>query len=204
MTRRLAVVFLAAAAVCALPSSAEARARCKVKGSETVKSNSLVRVYSRPDREGGTELRGCWRATGRKVLLAYEFDDEYVTSSSYRDLRLAGRFVAFVWEATDVSCKAACPPDYQASRSYVEVRDMRTRRERSASSAPAYGSLKLSSRGVAAWLDPADAGYELLVTDGVGAGRLVDAGAIDGVGLRGLRLGWKNGGVPRGVDLTPL
>ena len=204
MTRRTVVLAATLTAVCALPSSADGKARCKVKGSETVKANSLVRVYSRPDREGGTEVRGCWRATGRKVLLAYEFDDEYVTSSSYRDLRLAGRFVAFVWEATDVSCKAACPPDYQASRSYVEVRDMRTRRERSASSAPAHGSLKLSSRGVAAWLGPADAGSELLVTDGAGAGRLVDSGAIAGVGLRGLRLGWKNGGEPRGVDLTPV
>ena len=174
-------------------------ARCAVKGSETVKANSLVRLYTRPDGEGGTELRGCWRATGRKVLLAYEFDDEYVTSSSYRDLQLAGRFVAFAWEATDVSCKAACPPDYQASRGGVEVRDMRTRRARNASSTPAYGSLKLSTRGVAAWLDDAD----LLVTDGAGAGRIVDTGAIDSVGLRGLRLGWKNAGEPRGVDLTP-
>lgn len=199
MTRRLAALAVALIALSALPAAADAKARCKVKGSETVKANSLVRVYSRPDDEGGTEVRGCWRATGRKVLLAYEFDDDYVTSSSYRDLRLAGRFVAFVWEATDVSCKAACPPDYQASRSGVEVRDMRSRRARNASSSPAYGSLKLSRRGVAAWLD----GSDLLVTDGAGAGRIVDAGAIHAVGLRGLRLGWKNAGEPRGVDLTP-
>jgi len=200
MTRRLAVVFVAAAAACALPASAEARARCKVKGSETVASTSLVRLYTRPDREGGVELRGCWRATGRKLLLAYEYDDGYVTSISYRDLRLNGRFVAFVSEATDVSCKAMCPPDYNPTRTSMEVTDLRSRRSRAVSTSPSLGSLKVSRAGVAAWQE----GSELLVLDGAGSGRVVDTGAIEDVGLRGLRLGWKNAGVPRGVDLTPF
>jgi hypothetical protein len=199
MTRRVAAVFLAAVAVAAVPAPAPAAARCKVKGSETVKANSLVRLYTRADREGGSELRGCWRATGRTVLLAYEYDDGYVMSSSYRDLRLNGRFVGFVSEVTDVSCKAACPPDYEATRTALEVRDMRSRRARHAGGTPDLGSLKVSSRGVAAWLDDGD----LLALDGAGAGRVVDSGAIADVGLRGLRLGWKNAGVPRGVDLTP-
>ena len=206
MTRRVAVLFLLAAGLLLLPAAAEGkRARCKVKGSETVASNSLVRVYSKPDRvEEGTNVVGCWRATGRKVFLAYEFDDGYVTSVGYRDLRLAGRFVAFVSESTDVSCKAACPPDYDPTRTSVTVADIRSRRGRDAVTDATIGTLRLSRAGVAAWLAPAaGGGSELRATDGLVAGRQIDSGAIDGVGLRGLRLGWRNAGTPKGVDLTP-
>jgi hypothetical protein len=207
MTRRVAVLFLVASGLLALPAAADGKwARCKAKGSETVASNSLVRVFSRPERDGeGTEVVGCWRATGRKTLIAYEYDDGYVTSIGYRDLRLRGRFVALVAEATDVSCKAACPPDYDASRTSVGVVDVRTRRVRESSSDATLGSLKLTRAGVAAWLAPAAGGsVELLATDGAGVGRVIDSGAIEAVGLRGLRLGWRNAGQPRGVDLQRI
>jgi hypothetical protein len=204
MLRRIAVALLAVMAAAALPAAAPAAGRCDAKGSRTVAENGLVRVYVKRDAQGDRRLYGCRRATGRRMLVAAEYDDGYVLSSVYRDVRLAGRFVAVVTEDTDISCKADCPEGYDGTTTGVTVADVRARRTRGAVGDPDAGSLLLSRRGVAAWLETFGADAELRVLDGAGRGRLVDSGAIDGVGLRGLRLGWRNAGVPRGVDLTPF
>jgi len=207
--RTIAILVSAALALAATAAPAPAaatRARCAVKHSKTVAKNRQVRLYVTRDREGNRVLHGCWRANGRKLRAAAEYDDDYVTSGVYRDVLLAGRFVAFVFEATDISCKAACPPDYDATRVQVTLRDVRTRRSRFVLSDAAPRSLRLSNAGVAAWLSPVAGGAELRVIDGAGRGRLLDTGAIDAASvlLRGLRLDWMTAGAPKSADLTPF
>jgi hypothetical protein len=206
--RAIALLLVAALAlaVAAAPASGAKRPRCAVKRSTTVAKNAQVRLYVVRDGEGNRELHACLRATGRKLLAAAEYDDGYVMSGAYRDVRLAGRFVALVFDATDISCKAACPPDYDATKTQVTVRDVRTRRGRFSLSDAAPRSLRLSSTGVAAWLAPVAAGSELHVLDGAGRGRLVDTGAIHAatLALRGLQLSWTNAGAPKTLALTPF
>ena len=65
-------------------------------------------------------------------MLLYEaFDDNYVSSASYGEVKLNGRFVAFTWETNDISCKADCPPGYDPTNSGLSVFDLRRRRGRS-------------------------------------------------------------------------
>ena len=107
-----------------------------------------------------------------------EYDDGYVESGAYRDVRLAGRFVAVVFDATDVSCKAACPPDYEPTQTSIVISDVRARRDRTTRTHAQTGSLRLSTAGVAAWLAPVAGGFELHGYDGTGE-PVLDSGAID-------------------------
>lgn len=156
--------------------------------------NRLVRVYSYR-RNGNRRLTGCLRATGRKHLVVREYDDGYVESGAYRDVRLAGRFVAVVFDATDVSCKAACPPDYETTQTSIVISDIRSRRDRTTCTHEQAGSLRLSTAGVAVWLVPIPGGFELHAFDGSGE-PVLDSGAIDpaSVALAGLHLTWANTG----------
>ena len=113
------------------PASAK-RARCSAKASKTVAKNHLVRLFSVRNGEGGRTLYGCSRASGRKTTVAKGYDDMYVLSGAYRDTRLAGRFAAVAFDATDIGCKAACPPDYDPTTTTVAVVDVRARRRRTA------------------------------------------------------------------------
>ena len=202
MRRLIALLLLAALAVAAAPAPARAaKARCAAKRSHTVAKNRLVRVYS-VSRNGNRRLKGCLRASGRKVLVVREYDDGYVESGAYRDVRLAGRFVAVVFDATDVSCKAACPPDYEATQTSVVISDIRSRRDRTTRTHAAAGSLRLSTAGVAAWLAPVAGGFEVHGYDGTGE-PVLDSGAVDPASLRlaGLHLTWANAGAARSAEL---
>ena len=206
MRRLIALIVLAGLVGLTAPGPASAagkRARCAVKRSHTVAKNRLVRVYS-VSRNGNRRLTACLRATGRKLLVVREYDDGYVVSGAYRDVRLAGRFVAVVFDATDVSCKAACPPDYEATQTSVVIGDVRARRNRTTRTHAQSGSLRLSTAGVAAWLAPVAGGFELHGFDGAGE-PVLDSGAIDpaSVTLAGLHLTWTNAGVARSAELTP-
>jgi hypothetical protein len=203
MRRLLVLLVLAGLAVAAAPVPAgAAKARCAAKRSHTVAKNRLVRVYS-ISRNGQRRLKGCLRASGRRVLVVKEYDDGYVESGAYRDVRLAGRFVAVVFDATDVSCKAACPPDYEATQTSIVISDIRTRRDRTTRTHEVPGSLRLATAGVAAWLAPIAGGSELHAYDGTGE-PVLDSGAIDpaSVALAGLHLSWANAGLARSVELT--
>ena len=208
MSRRLIWLFVATLVLAPASAEAKPRAGCAPKGSKAVNGNRLARLYVKRDREGDRVLYGCWKATGRKLRLASEFDDDYVTSGAFRDVLLAGRFAAFVYDSTDISCKAACPPGYDSTTTRVTVRDLRTRRGRSTPADVTPRTLRLSTRGVAAWLSPgANGGHELRVIDGAGLGRVIDSGRIDPdfVKLRGLRLEWVGTlGVSTAVNLTPF
>jgi hypothetical protein len=203
----LAAVLLLVAATQPAPAASK-RARCAAKGAKTLKANRLVKVYARRDSQGNRTLFGCWRKSGRKLKLAEEYDDQYVTSGVFREVRLEGRFVAFVFEATDMSCKAGCPPDYDPTTTTVRVSDLRARRGRSAVADEVQRTLRLSTAGVAVWLAPvADGSQELRAIDGAGRGRLIDSGRIDPdfIRLSGLRLEWVGTeGVPKTADLTPF
>jgi hypothetical protein len=206
MRRSFALIALLGLVAVVAPGTASAagkRARCAVKHSHTVAKNRLVRVYF-VRRNGNRRLTGCLRASGRKLLVVREYDDGYVESGAFRDVRLAGRFVAVVFDATDVSCKAACPPDYEATVTSVVVSDVRSRRDRTTRTHAQTGSLRLSTAGVAAWLAPVPGGFELHAYDGSGE-PVLDSGAIDpaSVALAGLRLSWANAGAPRSAELTP-
>lgn len=209
VSRSVALPVLAVVALALLvPAAPAARksGRCTVKGAHTVKANRLVRAYVKRDREGNQRLFGCWRVIGRKVLVAAAYDDGYVLSGTYREPRLAGRFMAVVTEATDLSCKAACPPDYEPTKTFVKVRDIRSRRVRVVQSRAMKRTLDLSTAGAASWLVSGAGGEELRVIDGAGLGRLIDSGSIDPdfVRLRGLHLEWVNAGAPKTAELTPF
>ena len=95
-------------------SGAGKRARCGAKHSHTVAKNHLVTpVLPTVATATGGSPAACG-PRGRKRLVVREYDDGYVESGTYRDVRLVGRFVAVVFDATDISCKAACPPGYEA------------------------------------------------------------------------------------------
>jgi hypothetical protein len=205
MRRLLVLLVLAGLTVAAAPAPASAaKARCAAKRSHTVAKNRLVRVYF-ISRNGQRRLKGCLRASGRRVLVVKEYDDGYVESGAYRDVRLAGRFVAVVFDATDVSCKAACPPDYEATQTSIVISDIRTRRDRTTRTHEVPGSLRLATAGVAAWLAPIAGGSELHAYDGTGE-PVLDSGAIDpaSVALAGLRLSWASAGLARSAELTPF
>jgi hypothetical protein len=207
MRRLIALVGLAgllAFAAAAPASAAGKRARCVVKHSHTVAKNRFVWVYF-VRRGGNRKLYSCRRATGRKILLPAEYDDGYVESGAYRDVRLAGRFVALVFDATDISCKAACPPDYEATQTTVVIRNIRVRQAQIIRTHEQARSLRLSAAGVAAWLAPIPGGFDLDVFDGASY-RAVDTGAIDpaSVTLAGVHLSWANAGVAKSAELTPF
>jgi hypothetical protein len=203
MRHLLVLLVLAGLAVATAPAPASAaKARCAAKRSHTIAKNRLVRVYS-ISRNGQRRLKGCLRASGRRVLVVKEYDDGYVESGAFRDVRLAGRFVAVAFDATDVSCKAACPPDYEATQTSIVISDIRTRRDRTTRTHEVPDSLRLSTAGVAAWLAPIAGGSELHAYDGTGE-PVLDSGAIDpaSVALAGLRLSWANAGLPRTAELA--
>ena len=177
-------LLLAAAAygVAPAPAAEAARrtAKCKAAKSRTLIQDSLVRLYE-VQREEGTAMYGCRRSNGRRTLLAEASDDEYTTSDAYAHVRLKGGKAAWVETATDVSCKADCPPGYDPSRTSIVVHDVIARKVRSVSAEPLDGALVLSERGGVAW-----------AASGSGAGvvdihasvrgredRVLDSGAID-------------------------
>jgi hypothetical protein len=201
MLRRTASVLVAATAVlvAVAPSAAEA-ATCRAKASRTVKANELVRVY----RVRST-LYACLRATGRRSAIASRYDDYTAyEAGSYRDVALAGRYVGYVTTFTDLSCKAACPPDYQATTFRVHVREVGSRRHRSLLRNPVRGTLRVSATGAIAWLERQPNGTAVHTLDGRGA-HLLDAGAVpDGSPrIEGSTLHWVRDGQPRSAELGP-
>ena len=82
-----------------------------------------MRVYSVRNRDGGRNLYGCLRSNDRRQLMTRSSDDDYVSSSSFGHVKVAGRFVAWEQVDTDISCKAACPPDYDATTEALFIRD---------------------------------------------------------------------------------
>jgi hypothetical protein len=127
------VLLATAVALLALASAGSAEAatgKCAMKGTKTVAKNKYARVFTRPAR-GGDEIErlyGCLYSVNRRVWLDTSSDDEYVTSEEFTDVKLKGRFVTWRHVATDISCKADCPPGYDATTETSLRADLRTRK----------------------------------------------------------------------------
>jgi hypothetical protein len=158
-------VVLAAALLLALAPAASAPAatskvkRCTPKGARTVHRTSEARVYTLkgPDAQSEDEdvqrrLYGCLFATGRPVLLAESYEGIY-TSGAFSQVRVNGRFAAWQFDSSDVSCKADCPPDYNPLRQTINIADLRTRKRKSTTGAARKDTLSVTRGGTAIWLD---------------------------------------------------
>jgi len=165
-------------------------AGCSPKGSKTVAKNGVARVFVSANRG---RLYGCVGRVGRPLLLAkQEADSGDYTSESFDHVELAGRYAAWRSTHTDVSCKADCPPGYNATSVYVNAADLKRRRTRAI--ATAVTSLAVSRRGAVAWTRPSGGGFELRLSVRRSEDRLVDSGGIDTVGFHDSILAWKNAG----------
>ena len=183
-------VLIALTTFVSLAPAAEARRPPCSKGGETIAANRIVRVF-----ENGSRLVACTKADRDRDVLARRFDDDYVTSSDYSHVRLAGSFVAWVQTNTDVSCKAACPPDYEPTRTHVTIRDAATDDERSTSVAT-VSELVLTRTGSAAWID--DSAVRAL--DDAGE-RTLDTGDVSALEASRSRVTWLNAGEVRAAQL---
>ena len=184
------VILMALAVFAALAPAAEARRPPCSQGGETVAGNRIVRVF-----EKGSRLIACTRADRDRDVLARRFDDDYVRSSDYSHVRLAGSFVAWVETNTDVSCKAACPPGYQATQTRVTIRDAATDDVRTARVA-AVSELVLTRTGSAAWID----GNDLRALEDAGE-RTLDTGDVSALEASRTRVTWLNAGQVRAAQL---
>jgi hypothetical protein len=204
---RLPLLLLALSSLVVLAGPADAAKRhhkpCARKGTHTVKTTKLVRISTRPNGDGGKDLIGCLRSTDRATVLTSSYDDDYVTSGEYDHLRVAGRFVAWQFTATDISCKAACPPEYDPTTTSLSVRDLRKKRNVGVSGEIApKGRLVLTKGGAIAWSE--DAPLAIKAFDGAGA-RTLDTGdgiAPDSLELQGREASWTNGGEARTESLA--
>jgi hypothetical protein len=199
----LALAVFAVALVVAAPAGASAkrRAACKPPHSRTVVQNRLARVYE-VDVSKGTNLYGCRRSTGKRILLDYAFDDGYVTSGDYGNVRLSGLSVAWSSSFTDISCKAACPPGYNGTSYSIGAADLRRRKSWSVPGGKPIGSALVVSRaGGVAWASQRDAASPVEIHASLGAGddRVLDSGNIDpaSLAIEITIISWMHDGVER-------
>ena len=159
-------VVLAAVALLALVPTANADAatskvkRCTPKGSKTIHKTSEARVYTlngpssqSQDESVQKRLYGCLFSTGRPLLLTESYDDDFVTSGAFSQVRLNGRFVAWQFDSVDDSCKADCPPDYNPLNQSINIADLRTRKHKGTAGAARPDTLSVTRGGTAIWLD---------------------------------------------------
>jgi hypothetical protein len=193
----LALAFAVSATVCAPVADAARKPTCKWARSKTVRQNDIVRVYE--VRKGEyTTLYGCRKSTGKHMKLDVLFDDGYVLFGSYSKVRLNRWHVAWFSTFTDISCKAACPPGYDSTKSSIHAADVRTRRSRSIAGTPVGKALVVSRTGGVAWASQAGPGapVEIRASD-AGGERVVDSGNIDAASLA-IELtivSWKHNGI---------
>jgi hypothetical protein len=189
----LAVILIALAATSA--DATHTRGKCKQRGTTVVKNDS-ARVYER-----GATLYGCAWSRDVEQILDTENDDFY-TTATYGKPILRGRFVAWVRTEEDVSCKADCPPGYDATDYILNVFDVRGGDSEATTVDPMFGTLKLNSRGASAWLEFASADTQHVNAWEWGAEkRRLDTGPIRRFRLRGRTLSWLNGAVQRSAAL---
>lgn len=163
-----------------------------------------MRVYSVSNRDGGDNLYGCLRSNNRRQLLARTADDGYVTSSSFDQVKIAGRFVAWEITDTDISCKADCPPDYDPDTTSLYVRDLR-RRQTQYVPGEVDGKLVLTRGGALAWTQNGDGGAVSVMGYDAAGQRELDSGAIgtSSLSVRGNTVSWTKDGERVSAELAP-
>jgi hypothetical protein len=169
--------------------AAHAKNRCDARGAKTVVKSRFVRVFTAPGRaEDSTgRLFGCMYSNGKRVLLDEGSDDGFVTSEEFRRVVLNGRFVAWEHESVDMSCKADCPPGYQATTYAIYSRDLRAKKSRGFRGQVAQDSLDVGKRGTPVWVQSVGDLEEVHAGD-----RVLDTGNISGLRLSGTTLEWLN------------
>jgi hypothetical protein len=190
----LAVILIALASTSA--DASHSRGKCKKRGT-TIAKNDSARVYER-----GSSLYACAWKRNVEEILDTELDDFY-TTTTYGDPILRGRFVAWVQTSEDISCKADCPPNYDATTDLLNVYDIARGDGETTAADVVLGSLRLNSRGSAAWLEIAGSGTQNVQAwdFGQGSDRTLDTGPIKRLRLRGRVLSWLNADVPHSATL---
>jgi len=162
---RLRVALATAACLTLVPATSATAAtskvkRCTPKGAKTIHKTSEARVYTlkgpgpqSEDEDVQQRLYGCLFSTGRPLLLAESYDDGIYTSGAFSQVRLNGRFVAWQFDASDISCKDTCPPDYNPLRQTINIADLRTRKRKSTTGSARPDTLSVTRGGTAIWLD---------------------------------------------------
>ncbi len=196
-------LFLGAGAAASAPASTG----CKPRASKAVVKSRYARVYTRGRVDSGTgetqRLYGCLYSSGRPLRLFEASDDGYVTSESYADVRLAGRYVAWSETHYDISCKADCPPGYEPTTYGIGLADLRGRSRRSIAAHVLDGALFVSKRGFIAWAQPGPGATVAIRARDTAGVRELDVGGIDpgSLSLRGLEVSWTKDGVLRSATL---
>src|SRR3954451_8051446 len=147
-------VVLTAVALLALAPAGTAHAatakvkRCTPKGARTIHRTSEARVYTLrgPGPKSEFEdvqrrLYGCLFSTGRPLLLAESYDDGIYTSGDFSQVRLNGRFVAWQFDASDISCKDTCPPGYNPVTQRIHIGDLKSRKGKNTNGSAAQDTL---------------------------------------------------------------
>jgi hypothetical protein len=202
LARALPIGLLCAlvASLAASPAAAtHSRGKCR-QGGTTLAKNDSGRVFER-ETGLGANLYGCLWSRNKAVLMEVAEGDDFTTFERYYDLLLRGRYVAWVFEHEDVSCKAACPPGYDATTHLVKVFDLQAHSEEAQLAEPATGTLRLNTAGAAAWLQAAEGGNRDVHAWDRDGHRVLDSGAIRRYRLRGPTLSWVNGDAQRSATL---
>jgi hypothetical protein len=189
-----AALLLAGAA--APPAGAAKRSPCFAAKGKTIAVNTQARVLTR--RSGGV-LLGCTR-NQRPRRLARNFDDGYVSSGAFGAVELAGFYVAYAYTTTDMSCKAACPDDYEATKASLTVANLVTRRSAS-TSAWSGRPFVVTATGASAWISGAGNDPRSVDAFFQGVVSRQDTGAIqdDSLEASHSRITWLKDGQVRGA-----
>ena len=154
-----AVALVALAPAASAPAATSKVKRCTPKGARTIHRTSEARVYTlkgpgaqSEDEDVQQRLYGCLFATGRPLLLAESYEGMY-TSGAFSQVRVNGRFAAWQFDASDISCKDACPPDYNPLKQTINIADLRARKHKNTTGAAQPDTLSVTRGGTAIWLD---------------------------------------------------
>jgi hypothetical protein len=173
MTRLTGVVAIAMAVLAAgrmaLTSPVGAAPSCRLPAGHTVARNRIAKLIAVPTPDGSA-LYACIRRSGRKIPLDIGF----------ADARLAGRWAA--WQRRQGS------GDWR-----LDVRDLRTTRERLVIGHAAEHALFLTTTGTVVWAQRLDPDVAVFANDVKTGGHLLGRGAIDPASLRlsGRRVSWR-------------
>jgi hypothetical protein len=199
------IVLVVALLAATTAPAARASAPCRPKGSKTVAQTSKVRAFTRErSSDDHTLLYACLLSQGKPVYAteatgidAYE---ETYSESSFSDVRIAGRYVAWSTESSDLSCKADCPPDYNPTSTSIGIINVRLRKKRAVPGARVMGGgLVVTTTGAVAWTQQGAGGAIDVVASDADGKRTLDTGAIDPKSLTasGSTVRWTNAGAPR-------
>lgn len=188
MPRTLASLALVLLATAPSPAAAGARAgSCATSEGRTIAADPAHRVFSRGSGDRG-RLYACRRGS-RPRLIARAYGDGYVESGRFTRVSLAGRHVAFVFVAKDLSCKAACPEDFDPVTEGLRIVDLSTGRVRAVAGFTGRDYV-LTGTGALAWIAPLAGGGRRIVADVRGERRVlaegpgIEAGSLEASATR--------------------